>query len=69
MSWQLFPKPEKDDPAARYVVTWTERPPLKNAGVKHRTKVQGTRAKNDLCRTIREGHGQVLRAEKRGWLW
>lgn len=67
MAWELFAKPEREDPDAKYVITYTDRPPLKTAGKKRKTLVQGAAAKNATCAAIREAHGQVLRVDKRRW--
>ena len=59
---------ERQTETDHYVITHTTRPPLADAGITRRTTVTGWSAVRSTQRAIRQGHGRVIRTErKRRW--
>jgi hypothetical protein len=68
MTWNLFPKDPVVDLTEhdQYVITYVNRPPLRDAGIKHKVRATGRDGVRTTQRAIRDAHGQVLRVRKAG---
>lgn len=68
MTWTLFPKDPVDfNPRERYVIEYTARPPMIDAGKVRKVAAQGPDGVRTAQQAIRDGHGRVLRVRSRGW--
>lgn len=68
MTWTLFPKDPPDlNPREQYVIEYTARPPMRDAGVKRKVAAMGHDGVRSAQDAIRSGHGQVLRVRSRRW--
>lgn len=70
--WQMFGQPAQEfDPHQEYVIHWTPRPPMIDAGKPRKTIVQG-KSVRDTQKLIRDlEHGRVKSTElrRRGWFF
>lgn len=69
MPWSLFPRPEPDDPKARFVITHTPFHPgfRPHMLASTKTRVTGTAEKRATVRAIKESGGRISEIRKVGW--